>query len=242
MEHLHQRIKRPFKVPDMAFIFQTWERYTDETTLLWHVTEKLLALPLVEDLLLWCLVGDLLCQVPAGGSILPTSRGGSTAPSSRRGSVAPSSRGGSVAPSSHGGSVAPSSCGGSIAPSFCGGSIAPDSRSHSVVPTSCTASPGMVSGFRNDSSTTTNGLPGSQSYPSRRVPSTTCNVASQSQTLPGTLPSSYEYNFEESQAPNHWYYDQLQANENDFYFESTQPQQPSGDTVSLHRISPPADI
>ena len=70
----------------------------------------------------------------------------------------------------------------------------------------------------------------------------TCNVASQSQTLSGTPPSSYEYNFEESQAPNHWYYDQLQANENDFYFESTQPQQPSGDTVSLHRISPPADI
>ena len=70
----------------------------------------------------------------------------------------------------------------------------------------------------------------------------TCNVASQSQTLSGTPPSSYEYNFEESQAPNHWYYDQLQANENDFYFESTQPQQPSGDTVSLHHISPPADI
>ena len=177
-----------------------------------------------------------------GGSILPTSRGGSTAPSSRGGSVAPSSRGGSVAPSSRRGSVAPSSRGGSVAPSFRGGSIAPDSHSHSVVPTSRTASPGMVSGFRNDSSTTTDGLPGSQSYPSRRVPSTTCNVASQSQTLPGTPPSSYEYDFEESQAPNHWYYDQLQANENDFYFESTQPQQPSGDTVSLHHISPPADI
>ena len=76
MEHLHQCIKRPFKVPDMAFTFRTWERYTDETMLLWHVTEKLLALPLVEDLfplksvgdlLLRCLMGDLLCQVPVGG-------------------------------------------------------------------------------------------------------------------------------------------------------------------------------
>ena len=69
-----------------------------------------------------------------------------------------------------------------------------------------------------------------------------CNVASQSQMLPSTPPSLYEYDFEESQAPNHWYYVQPQANGNDFYFKSTQPQQPSGDTVSLYRISPLADI
>ena len=161
-------------------------------------------------------------------------------PKFTRGSVVPTSRRGSAAPSSHGGSIALTLHGGSTAPSSHSGSTTPSSHSASIVPGPRTASSGMVSGFR-DRLTTTGILPGSQSYPLHRVSSTTCNITSQPQAFSDT-PPSHEYDFEESQTPNHWYYDQAPTKDNEFCFESTQSQQPSGDTVSLQCILLPTHI
>ena len=169
-----------------------------------------------------------------GGFAAPQIHGGFVAPMSYGGSAIPSSHGGSVVSTSHGGSAAPSSCGGSVSPTSHGGSTAPSSHSASVVPGPHTASSGMVSGS-HDRLTTTCVLPGSQSYPSHQVSSTTCNIASQPWASSDT-PPSHEYDFEKSQTSNHWYYDQAPTKDNRFCFESTQSQQPSGDTMSLQCI------
>ena len=160
---------------------------------------------------------------------------------SHGGFVTPQTRGGFITPVSHGGSAAPSarrgstSRGGSVAPSSRRGSIAPSSRSASVVPTSRSTSSGIVSSFCNGL-TAVGVLPGSQGYTLPQVPSTTCNVATQSWIFPDTPISPQIDSEQESQVPNHWYYDPAPAN--NFGFESTQSQQPRGDIVSLHYISP----
>ena len=176
--------------------------------------------------------GEAAGPMSHGGFVTPQTRGGFVTPVSHGGSAAPSARGGST---SRGGSVAPSSRGGSVAPSSRGGSVAPSPRSASVVPTSRSTSSGIVSSFCNGL-TAVGVPPGSQGYTLPQVPLTTCNVAAQSWIFPDT-PISPQIDYEqESQVPNHWYYDPAPAN--NFGFESTQSQQPRGDIVSLHYISP----